>query len=148
MTVRFFSLTPWQAAIRSVGILNASFSKMATSFFSKASASTSPGMPTISRYSCLEYSAFNQQWRFIFTRLLDRRVLTSFVTDSSASNLKKRHSTYASLPAHCYSLPQFYSEEIALLEWGPSCWNPVTTRLCKLSCFSIVVIKMKIPVTK
>ena len=65
--------------MRPVRILHPSFSKMVITFYFKASASTSLGMPTISRHSRLEYCAFNQHWRFILTSLLDRRVLTCFV---------------------------------------------------------------------
>ena len=63
--------------------------KMATNFSSKASYSTSLGMPTMSRYYRLESCAFNQYWRSILTSLLDRRVLTCFHADTSASNLEK-----------------------------------------------------------
>ena len=89
MTVGFFLVVLWQASVCSVGILHPSFSKMATTFSSKASASTSLGIPTMSRNSRLEYYAFNQQWRSILTSLLDTRVLTCFVKDTSACNLEK-----------------------------------------------------------
>ena len=89
MTVGLFLLILWQASMRSVGILHPSFSKMATTFPSKASAFTSLAMPTMSRHSHLEYCAFNQHWRSILTKLLDRRVLTCFVTDTSTINLEK-----------------------------------------------------------
>ena len=89
MTVVFFLLILWQASMCSVKILHPSFSKMFTTFSSKASASTSLGMPTMSRHSHLEYCAFNQQWRSILTSLLDRKILTCFVTDTSACNLEK-----------------------------------------------------------
>ena len=51
--------------------------------------------------------AFNQHWCSIVTNQLDRRVLTYFVTDTSACNLEKDYSTYASLPAHCIHLLKF-----------------------------------------
>ena len=35
-----------------------------------------------------------------------------------------------------------------IMEWGPSCWYLVMTRLCKLPCFSQVVNNIKILVTK
>ena len=89
MTVGFFLLILWQASMLSVRILHPSFSKMATTFSSKASASTSLAMPTMSRHSHLEYCAFNQHCRSILTKLLDRRVLTCFVTDTSTINLEK-----------------------------------------------------------
>ena len=89
MTVGFFLLILWQASMRSVRILHPSFSKMATTFSSKASASTSLGILTMSRHFRLEYCAFNQHWRSILTSLLDRIVLTCFVTDTSACNLEK-----------------------------------------------------------
>ena len=56
-------------------------------FLSKASTSTSLKMSTVSKHYCLEYCAFNHNWRSILTN--DRRVLTCFVTDSSACNLGK-----------------------------------------------------------
>ena len=37
----------------------------------------------------LEYCAFNQHWHSVLTSQLDRRVLTCFVTDTSACNLEK-----------------------------------------------------------
>ena len=84
-----FLLILWQTSMRSVGILHPSFSKMASTFSSKASASASLGMPTISRHSRLEYCVFNQHWRSMLTGLFDRRVFTCFVADTSACNLEK-----------------------------------------------------------
>ena len=55
----------------------------------KASASTSLGRPTMSSHSRLEYCAFNQHLISIVTSLLDRRILTCFVTGASACNLEK-----------------------------------------------------------
>ena len=89
MTVGFFLLILWHASMRSVGMLRPSFWKMATTFSSKGSASTSLEMPTVCRHSRLECCAFNQHWHPILTSWLDRRVLTYFITDTSASNLEK-----------------------------------------------------------
>ena len=89
MTVWFFLLTLRQTSMRSVGVLQPGFSKMATTFSSEASASTSLGRPTMSSHSGLEYCAFNQRWISIVTSLLDRRILTCFVTGASACNLEK-----------------------------------------------------------
>ena len=107
ITVKFFLLIMWQASMHSVGILHPSFSKMGTTFSSKAPAPTSLGMPTMFWHSRLEYCAFNQHWCSIVTNQLDRRVLTYFVTDTSACNLEKDYSTYASPPAHCIHLLKF-----------------------------------------
>ena len=79
----------WQASMRSVGILHPSPSEMVTTFSYKTSASTSLKVSTIARHSCLDYCAFNQHWGSILTSLPDRRVLTYFVTDTSACNLEK-----------------------------------------------------------
>ena len=89
MTVWFLLLTLRQTSIRSVGVLQPGFSKMATTFSSEASSSTSLGRPTMSSHSRLEYCAFNQHWTSIVTSLLDRRILTCFVTGASACNLEK-----------------------------------------------------------
>ena len=89
MTVWFFLLTLRQTSMRSVGVLQPGFSKMATTFSSEASSSTSLGRPTMSSHSRLEYCAFNQHWTSIVTSLLDRRILTCFVTGASACNLEK-----------------------------------------------------------
>ena len=78
-----------QTSMRSVGVLQPGFSKMATTFSSEASSSTSLGRPTMSSHSRLEYCAFNQHWTSIVTSLLDRRILTCFVTGASACNLEK-----------------------------------------------------------
>ena len=116
-------------------ILHPSFSKWLPFFSSKASTSTSLEMSTMCRHSRLKYCAFNQHWRSIPTSLLDRSVLTCFVTDTS-------------LPAYCYSPPQVYSEATKLLELGLSCWYSVMTRFYKLSCFSQVVNNIKLLITK
>ena len=89
MTVWFLLLTLRQTSMRSVGVLQPGFSKMATTFSSEASSSTSLGRPTMSSHSRLEYCAFNQHWTSIVTSLLDRRILTCFVTGASACNLEK-----------------------------------------------------------
>ena len=89
MTVWFLLLTLRQTSMRSVGVLQPGFSKMATTFSSEASSSTSLGRPTMSSHSRLEYCAFNQHLIFIVTSLLDRRILTCFVTGASACNLEK-----------------------------------------------------------
>ena len=89
MTVWFLLLTLRQTSMRSVGVLQPGFSKMATTFSSEASSSTSLGRPTMSSHSRLEYCAFNQRWISIVTSLLDRRILTCFVTGASACNLEK-----------------------------------------------------------
>ena len=89
MAVGFFLLILWQASMRSVGILHASLSKVATTFSSEASTSTSLEMITMSRYSRLEYRAFNQHCRSILTSLLNRIVLTCFVTNTSVCDLEK-----------------------------------------------------------
>ena len=89
MTVWFLLLTLRQTSVRSVGVLQPGFSKMATTFSSEASSSTSLGRPTMSSHSRLEYCAFNQHWTSIVTSLLDRRILTCFVTGASACNLEK-----------------------------------------------------------
>ena len=89
MTVGFFLLILWQDSMRSVGILHTSLSKMATTFSSKASTSTSLEMITIPRHSRLEYCAFNQHWCSIVTSLLNRIVLTCFVTNTSVCDLEK-----------------------------------------------------------
>ena len=89
MTVWFLLLTLRQTSMRSVGVLQPGFSKMATTFSSEASSSTSLGRPTMSSHSRLEYCAFKQHWTSIVTSLLDRRILTCFVTGASACNLEK-----------------------------------------------------------
>ena len=89
MTVWFLLLTLRQTSMSSVGVLQPGFSKMATTFSSEASSSTSLGRPTMSSHSRLEYCAFNQHWTSIVTSLLDRRILTCFVTGASACNLEK-----------------------------------------------------------
>ena len=89
MTVWFLLLTLRQTSMRSVGVLQPGFSKIATTFSSEASSSTSLGRPTMSSHSRLEYCAFNQHWTSIVTSLLDRRILTCFVTGASAYNLEK-----------------------------------------------------------
>ena len=89
MTVWFLLLTLRQTSMRSVGVLQPGFSKMATTFSSEASSSASLGRPTMSSHSRLEYCAFNQHWTSIVTSLLDRRILTCFVTGASACNLEK-----------------------------------------------------------
>ena len=89
MTVWFLLLTLRQTSMRSVGVLQPGFSKIATTFSSEASSSTSLGRPTMSSHSRLEYCAFNQHWTSIVTSLLDRRILTCFVTGASACNLEK-----------------------------------------------------------
>ena len=89
LTVWFLLLTLRQTSMRSVGVLQPGFSKMATTFSSEASSSTSLGRPTMSSHSRLEYCAFNQHWTSIVTSLLDRRILTCFVTGASACNLEK-----------------------------------------------------------
>ena len=89
MTVWFLLLTLRQTSMRSIGVLQPGFSKMATTFSSEASSSTSLGRPTMSSHSRLEYCAFNQHWTSIVTSLLDRRILTCFVTGASACNLEK-----------------------------------------------------------
>ena len=62
-------------------------SKIFNTFSSSTSPLTSRGMPTMSRHTRLEYSAFAQHLFSKVTNLLDNRVLTFFVIDSSDLSL-------------------------------------------------------------
>ena len=85
-----------------------------------------------------------QHYCSILMTLLDRRLLTLFVTESLASNASLIQLTHLYTSLHCYLFPKVYSKGKKLLDWDLSGWYSVTTRLCKFSCFNQVTL----PLTK
>ena len=84
VTVSIVLPTRWQASILTGEILELSFPKIFKTFSSRTSPDTSPRMPTISRHSRLEYWAFAQHCLSRVTNLVNNKLLTFYVTASSA----------------------------------------------------------------
>ena len=87
ITVPLFLLIRWQDSMCSGEILQPILSKIFSTFSSSISPLTLREMPKMSRHSRIEYYAFAQYCRSKETKLLDKRVLTCFVIDSSELSL-------------------------------------------------------------
>ena len=84
ITLSFVLPTRWHVSIQSGEILQPSLPKIFKTFSFRTSPDISRGMPTISRHSHLEYWTFAQHRLSKVVNLVNNKLLTFFVTASSA----------------------------------------------------------------